>query len=74
MVTYAALTGRDQMVFIMKEKEFSNCSAGELQFVMGGVATTCEFNLGECFRKVISFIKEYHKEIIRGFKKGWNNF
>lgn len=58
----------------MKEREFTDCCAKELQFVTGGVATAYEFNLGECFRKIFNFIKEYHMEIIRGLKKGWNNF
>ena len=58
----------------MKEKKFTDCRASELQFVMGGVAMAYEFDLGKCFQKIIRFIKEYHMEIIRGLKKGWNNF
>lgn len=74
MVTYAALIGRVKMIFIMKKTNFAECSINELQFVTGGVATAYEFNLGEYFKKIFNFIKEYHQEIIRGFKKGWNNF
>ena len=58
----------------MNEKGFANCCARELQFVIAGTATVCEFNLLGFFKKVFDFIKEYHQEIIRGLQNGWYNF
>lgn len=41
---------------------------------MGGTSAVYEFNLWGYIKKAFDFIKEYHQEIIRGLKKGWNNF
>lgn len=58
----------------MKKNLFADCCADELQFVIGGTTAVCEFDLWGYFKKAFEFLKEYHQEIIRGFKKGWNNF
>lgn len=58
----------------MRTDVFTDCHANELQFVMGGTTAVYEFDLWKYFKKAFEFLKEYHQEIIRGFKKGWNNF
>ena len=50
------------------------CSEKELQLVVGGVSTVCEFDLWGYVKKAVEFILEYREEIIRGLKKGWNKF
>ena len=69
MVTYVALIGREVKICIMER-----CSEKELQLVVGGVSTVCEFDLWGYVKKAVEFILEYREEIIRGLKKGWNKF
>lgn len=58
----------------MKTDVLTDCHAEQLQYVMGGTAAAYEFDLWGYFKRAFAFLKEYHQEIIRGLKKGWNNF
>lgn len=62
---------------IMKKLEndgFVCAGIGELQFVRGGVSVACFENFWGCIKKAFDFLMEYHKDIVDGFKRGWNNF
>ena len=62
---------------IMKKLEnegFVCAGMQELQFVKGGVSVACFENFWGYVKKAFDFIMEYHKEIVDGFKRGWNNF
>ncbi len=45
----------------------------QMQFIRGGTSIACLQGVWDYIQKALGFIKEYHQEIIRGFKKGWNN-
>ena len=50
------------------------CFEKELQEVKGGTSAVYALDLGGCLKKVLSFLKEYKEEIIRGLRRGWNKF
>ena len=50
------------------------CTEKELQNVIGGVSTVCEFDLWGYVKKAVDFVLEYRDEFIRGFRRGWNKF
>ena len=45
-----------------------------LQLIRGGTSVACLQGVWDYVQKALGFIKEYHQEIIKGFKKGWNKF
>ena len=79
MVTYAALIGRIK-TFVMKEidlqgSNFTCLKVEQMQYVMGGTAAVAGLDgLWDYVKKAVDFIMEYHKDIIDGFKRGWNKF
>lgn len=46
----------------------------ELQFIRGGVAVASLENFWDYVKRAFDFIMEYHKDIVDGFKRGWNKF
>ena len=45
-----------------------------LQLISGGTSVACLQGVWDYIQKALGFIKEYQQEIIKGFRKGWNNF
>ena len=65
--------------FVMKEidlrgSNFACLEMEQMQYVMGGTAAECLDGFWDYVKKAVDFIMEYHKDIIEGFKKGWNKF
>ena len=44
-----------------------------MQLIRGGTSVACLQGVWDYIQKALGFIKEYQQEIIRGFRKGWNN-
>ncbi|MBQ2133663.1 MAG: hypothetical protein II202_06185 [Bacteroidales bacterium] len=59
----------------LQGSNFTCLKVEQMQYVMGGTAAVAGLDgLWDYVKKAVDFIMEYHKDIIDGFKRGWNKF
>lgn len=78
METYGAPYGREFKTDFMKKIKMDGgglicIGNSQMQCIMGGTTVACIQGVWDYIKKAFDFIMEYHHEIIKGFRKGWNN-
>lgn len=57
----------------LERKGLMIADAAEMEFIRGGVSSVAQFDLWGMIKDAFNFLMEYKKEILKGFKRGWNN-
>ena len=60
-------------VLELEQSGFVCIGIQELQFVRGGVSAACFQDIWGYVKNAFEFLMEYRDDIIKGFRKGWNN-